>query len=297
MSRLAAFDIGTNTVRLLVIDPADGTVVRRDHRVVRLGEGVDATGRFAPAAVDRSVRGLAELREAAGDATVVAAVATSAARDAANRDEFLDRAGEVLGLRPRVISGDEEARLSFLGATGGTSGDVVGVVDVGGGSTEVVVGRNGPDYAISVDVGSVRLTERVLPERPAPRHRVDAALAWALDRLSVVAPPMTPTAVYGVGGTFTALGAIDADLPHYDRSVVHGWRLTRQRMESVVGWLASLDLAETEAIPSLEPARAPMLLGGAVTVLAVMTRLEVDAVEVRETDILDGLVMEATDRR
>lgn len=293
---LAAIDIGTNTVRLLVADASTGAPVRRAHRVVSLGEGVDATGRFLDAAVDRAVAGLTALAAEAGDAEVVAAVATSATRDAENRDRFLDRAEAALGVRPRVIGGEEEARLSFLGATGGGADGVVGVVDVGGGSTEVVVGRDGPEYAVSVDVGSVRLTERVLPERPAPSHRVDAALAWALDRLSVVSPAIEPIEVYGVGGTFTALAAIDADLAAYDPEIVHGWHLSKPRMESVVGWLASLDLAGTEAIPSLEAARAPMLLGGAVTVLATMIALGIDVVEVRETDILDGLILEAVAR-
>lgn len=285
MTRVAAFDIGTNTVRVLVAD--EGGPVLRDQRVVRLGEGVDATGRFLPEAIDRTVAGLSELVDVAGPVARVDAVATSASRDAANRDDFLDRAEAVLGVRPRVIPGSEEAGLSFRGATGGVDGPVA-VVDIGGGSTEVVVGRTEPEVAHSIDVGSVRLTERVLPERPAPTHRVDAALAWALDRLAVADVPAVEH-VIGVGGTFTALAAIDADLTRFDETVVQGHRLTRRRMESIVDWLASLDLAETEAIPSLDPLRASVLLGGAVVVLAVMRHLGASEVEVRVTDLLDAL--------
>jgi exopolyphosphatase/guanosine-5'-triphosphate,3'-diphosphate pyrophosphatase len=285
VTRVAAYDIGTNTVRVLVAD-ASGPL-HRDQRVVRLGEGVDATGRFRAEAIERALGGLAELVEAAGPVDVADAVATSASRDASNRDEFLDGAERVLGVRPRVIPGEEEARLSFRGATGGIDRRVA-VVDIGGGSTEVVVGAGTPDVAFSVDVGSVRLTERVLPERPAASHRVDAAIAWAEDRLAAAEVPRVDD-VLGVGGTFTALAAIDAGLDEFDESVVHGWELGRQSLEALVTWLASLDIAETEAIPSLDPLRASVLLGGAVTALAVMRRLGVITVEVRVTDLLDAV--------
>ncbi len=285
MTRVAAYDIGTNTVRLLVAD-ASGPLLR-DQRVVRLGEGVDATGRFRPEAIDRAVIGLAQLVAAAGPVDRVDAVATSATRDAANRDEFLERARGALGVVPRVIPGEEEARLSFRGATAGAAGRVA-VVDIGGGSTEIVVGAATPEVVHSIDVGSVRLTERVLPERPAATHRVDAALAWAIDRLAAADVPSIGRAI-GVGGTFTALAAIDADLEAFDETVVQGHELARRSLEELVTRLASLDLAATEAIPSLDPLRASVLLGGAVTALAVVRRLGVDTIEVRVTDLLDAI--------
>lgn len=285
MSRRAVFDIGTNTVRVLVVD--DSAVVLRAHRVVTLGEGVDATGRFAEAAIVRAVDGLTELRALAGDAHVVDAVATSAARDAANRHEFLDRAAVVLGLRPRVISGEEEARLSFLGATGGGDDTERMVVDIGGGSTEMVVGRHAPASAVSFDVGSVRLTERVLAARPASASEVDVALAWVAERFAD-APVGVPG--IGVGGTFTSLAAIDAGLDTYDPAVVQGWELRRDRLEDVLAWMRTRTVAETAAIPSLDPARAPVLLAGTVVALGVLRACDLDAIEVRETDLLDALV-------
>ncbi|MEX1281421.1 MAG: exopolyphosphatase [Acidimicrobiia bacterium] len=292
MNRVAAIDIGTNTVRLLVAEPGRDrrpTATLRAHRVVTLGEGVDAAGRFADAAIARALAGLGELVELAGPVERLDAVATSATRDAANRDEFLDRAAVVLGVRPRVITGDEEARLAFAGATGGGGTVPTVVIDVGGGSTEVVFGTADPDFVASVDVGSVRLTERVLPERPSAPHRVDAALGWAIGRFSIVEPLDPPGLAIGVAGTFTALAAIDADLDGHADEAVHGHRLLRTRLEGLVGRLAGLTVEETAAIPSLEAARAPALLGGAVTALAAMTHLGLDAVEVRVTDLLDAV--------
>jgi exopolyphosphatase/guanosine-5'-triphosphate,3'-diphosphate pyrophosphatase len=260
VTRVAAVDIGTNTVRLLVAEPGPGrrpAAILRAHRVVTLGEGVDASGRFADVAIARTLAGLGDLVEIAGPVDRIDAVATSATRDAANRDEFLDRAAAVLGVRPRVIAGDEEARLAFAGATGGGGTVPVVVIDVGGGSTEVVFGTAEPDLVASVDVGSVRLTERVLPERPSAPHRVDAALGWAIGRFAVVDPPAPPELAVGVAGTFTALAAVDAELDTYADEAVHGHRLLRRRLEGLVEELAGLTVDETAAIPSLEPARAP----------------------------------------
>jgi exopolyphosphatase / guanosine-5'-triphosphate,3'-diphosphate pyrophosphatase len=293
VSRVAAVDIGTNTVRLLVVESGPPSVeVVRAHRVVGLGEGVDGTGVLGEAAMERTIQGLADLVASAGHVARFDAVATSATRDAANRDEFLDRAAEVLGVRPRVISGEEEARLSFLGATGGGGRDPRVVVDVGGGSTEVVFGRLVPEYARSVELGSVRLTERALPDRPASPAMVEGALAWAAHRLGGVDLPEDGVPAIGVAGTFTTLAAIDAGLPTHDRAVVHGWALEVGRVEGMVGALAPLTVAETAAIPALEPARAPVILAGAIKVLAVMRHLDLATIEVRETDLLDTLVAE-----
>lgn len=284
--RAAVFDIGTNTVRCLVSE--DGLEVLRGHRVVRLGKGVDASGRFDPGAIDRAATGLADLMAAAGAPERVDAVATSATRDAANRDVFLARAEAVLGVRPRVIGGEVEADLSFRGATSAGLAAPVLVIDVGGGSTEFVLGDTAPEYGVSVDVGSVRLTERVIPDRPA--DNVTEALEVALDLMAPVDLPRPPATVIGVAGTFTALAAIDLHLEAYDRSLVHHHRLTVAAMEHIVEHLAGLTLQETAAIPSLEPARAPMLLGGAIVVLAALRTAGADSVIVSEHDLLDGLM-------
>lgn len=284
--RSAVFDIGTNTVRCLASD--DGVEAYRGHRVVRLGEGVDAAGAFLPKAIDRAVAGLAALMEDAGDPVRVDAVATSATRDAANRDEFLDRAEAVLGVRPRVIDGSTEADLSFRGATSAAFAHPVLVIDVGGGSTEFVLGSDRPEYAISVDVGSVRLTERVIPDRPAAN--VAQAIEAALDLMGPVSLSRPPASVIGVAGTFTALAAIDLALPSYDRAVVHHHELTVEAMERIVSHLAGLSIEQTAAIPSLEPARAPMLLGGAIVVLAALRVSGAGSAIVSEHDLLDGLM-------
>ena len=292
MSRVAAYDIGTNTVRLLVAEagePGRPVEILRINRVVGLGEGVDRNRRFLDAAIERAVAGWGELAGLAGSVEAADAVATSATRDAENRDAFLDRAEQVLGVRPRVISGEEEARLSFLGATGGGAKSPVSVIDVGGGSTEVVVGTDQPDHAVSLQIGSIRLTERVLPDRPT--DQVDAALAWAAERFSDVAFTV-PAAAIGVAGTFTALAAVDLELETYADGAVHGHDLTSAAMERLVTSLAAMTIEETAAIPSLPASRAPMLLGGAVTVLAAMRHLDLSTIEVRVTDILDGVADE-----
>ena len=286
MRRVAVFDIGTNTVRCLATE--GGVEVFRGHRVVRLGQGVDATGEFSPAAVDRAVAGLSELMEQAGTPAIVDAVATSATRDASNRDVFLDRAETVLGVRPRVIDGAVEADLSFRGASSTAFARPVLVIDVGGGSTEFVLGGDSPEYAVSVDVGSVRLTERVIPDRPA--RNVEQALEAALGLMAPVDLVRAPSSVVGVAGTFTALAAIDLELDEYDRSVVHHHELTVDAMERIVDHLAGLTVEETAAIPSLEAARAPMLLGGAVVVLAALRIAGTGSAIVSEHDLLDGLM-------
>ncbi len=292
MSSAAVFDIGTNTVRCLAF--RDGVESFRGHRVVRLGQGVDATGGFAPEAVDRAVAGLATLVREAGPCDLHDAVATSATRDASNRDLFLDRAEAVLGVRPRVIPGDEEAAFSFAGALSGFGPERPAalepalVIDVGGGSTEFVLGRAAPEYAISVDMGSVRLTERVIPERPTVR--VAEAMHEALRVFGAVDLPVAPGIVIGVAGTFTALAAIDLDLEAYDRSVVHHHTLTVVSLERIIESLAAMTVEETEAIPSLEPARAPVLLGGAIVVRAALEAAGADSVTVSEHDLLDGLM-------
>lgn len=295
--RVAAVDIGTNSVRLLVADrrPDEISAVQRRAVVTRLGREVDATGRLHPDAVAETVDTLRVYRkiiEAEG-AVSVTAVATSAVRDAQNRAVFLERVEAALGARPRAIEGDEEARLSFRGVTAGLRADgPVLVIDPGGGSTEFVIGRHEPDYVISVNTGSVRVTERHLPEHPAAEAHVAKAIADVDGSMADVRLPVRPVVVAGVGGTFTSLAAILLDLPAHDPTEVHLSRFPASDFAEIVERLASLTVEETAAIPSLDPARAPVLLGGAVVASRALAKAEADEVVVSEADILDGIVLE-----
>ena len=295
-SRLAAVDIGTNTVRLLIAEVApDGLrdVVRRTV-VVGLGRGLDATGALSEEAMGRAVAALEgfEADIAGAGVTTHRAVATSASRDAANAEEFLDRAGAALGFRPEVISGEEEAALGFAAATGAVAGDPPFlVIDPGGGSTEFVFGTGSPQYAISVDMGSVRLTDRALPDRPAPADQVERARAVAAAAFEAVAVPGDPSTVIGVAGTFTSLAAMHRVLAAHDRDLVHGTVLAMSDLEAAVAFLASLSLERTAAIPSLDPARAPVILAGAVVATEAVRRIGAMQVIVSEVDMLDGVAL------
>jgi len=294
--RLAAVDVGTNTARLLVAELAGGRVLDLERRavVVGLGTGVDASGRISEAAIERTVALLGEYRALMTGHRVerFRAVATSATRDAANASQFLDRATEVLGTRPEVIGGPEEAALSFQGAIAGLPGPgPTLVIDVGGGSTEFVVGDDAPLAATSIDIGSVRLTERLLVERPATDEEVAAATDLARRMFAPVAIPGPPVRAIGVAGTFTSLAAIHLGLASYDLARVHGSTLTVADLDHLVATLSPLTIEETAAIPSLQSDRAPVLLGGAVVVREAVRRCGLGRVTVSETDLLDGIVL------
>ena len=295
--RVGAIDIGTNTVRLLVADVADGAiaVVERRAEVVALGEGVDRWGRLADEAIARTVARLAEYRAitAAHGVERLRVVATSASRDADNSEDFLDQAERVLGVRPEVIGGDEEAALSFRGATSGLPGPgPTLVIDQGGGSTEFVVGDIEPVAFTSVDIGSVRLTERLFPDHPASDEQVAAAAAVVAAMFASVAIPLAPVRAIGVGGTFTSLAAVHLGLTAYDPTLVHGSILTVDDLDELVTTLTRLTVDETQAIPSLEPGRAPVLLGGAVVAREAARRSGLEEIIVSETDLLDGIAMQ-----
>ncbi len=300
--RVAAVDIGSNTTRLLVAEsvPA-GLFPRRvewiDRRsiVTRLGQGVDATRRLAPEAMDRTMATLeafgAALRSWRCEAA--RAVATAALRDAENREEFLERAALALGLRPEVVSGDDEAALAFTGTTGGVDADPPYlVVDLGGGSTEFVLGTDAPEQSVSVDIGSVRLTERVLGTRPVSPRDLSAARSHVADLLDrEVDLARKPATVVGVGGTFTSLAAIHLGLEVHDAEVVHGAELTRDAIHELTDDLALLSVEATAAIPSLDPARAPVILGGAVVAEMALAHVGPEVVLISERDILDGIAL------
>lgn len=311
MTRVAAIDCGTNSIRLLVADADEHgrlTDVTRLMRIVRLGQGVDATGAFAPEAIERTKVALSEYAEIIRDtgATAVRMVATSATRDASNRDDFFAMTREILGAvipgaEAEVITGDEEARLSFSGAVGeldAAEGPFV-VVDLGGGSTEVVLGDDtGVHAAYSTDVGCVRVTERCLHDDPPTAEQIDAARQFAADRLAQAfeqVPVEQARTWVGVAGTMTTLSAVAQDLPEYDPERVHLSRLSVGQLHDVANRLVSMTHDERAALGPMHPGRVDVIGGGAIvtTVLAdeLSQRAGIDELVVSEHDILDGIAM------
>lgn len=287
----AAVDIGTNSMRLLIV-AGDGTEIGRWARVTGLGKGLDSSGRLAQDAIDRTVAVLEEYGRLTTEHGVARAraVATSASRDAVNRDDFFDRAEEALGFRPELITGVEEASLSYRGATQGASGEgPYVVVDIGGGSTEFVWSTDGEVTGNSIDIGSVRLTDRLLSERPVSFDELEAA-SRHVEALFASVPVPPARTVIGVAGTWTSLAAIAQDLAVYDREQVHGWPLGRPEVERLIGLFASQTVEQTAAIPALDPARAPVILAGAVIAREAMRHLGCLEVVVSEHDLLDGVV-------
>lgn len=290
--KVGAVDIGTNSMRLLI---SDGMAeIGRWEEVTGLGRGVDDTGSLSPEGIEDSLVALARFG-ATMDAQGVErrmAIATSAARDASNRELFFDLAQSALSVRPRLVSGEEEARLAFDGATAGLSSFAhrlelpLVVSDIGGGSTELVTAEG----AVSIDIGSVRLTERAIPGRPAPPAEMATARSVLADLFSEVR--IDAGTVIGVAGTWTSLAAISQDSPRYSPDRVHGHRMTRDELESVVGSLAGKTVEETAGIPSLDPRRAPVILAGSLVAEAVMHALKTDEVMVSEHDTLDGVAMD-----
>ncbi|MGI8758022.1 MAG: exopolyphosphatase [Acidimicrobiales bacterium] len=300
---VAAVDCGTNSTRLLVGRPTgDGRMETLDRRmtITRLGAGTDVTGALAPAAMDRTLEVLRSYREVIDDHGVerVRVTATSAARDAANRDDFFAAAEEALGARPELLSGHEEARLSFLGATAEldpADGPFL-VVDIGGGSTEFAVGRGGePDGVVSVDLGCVRLTEQYLHRDPPAPEELSAALSVAeayLDDVVREVPATREAALMvGLAGTVTTVAAVELGLAHYDRDRIHHFRLTRAAAEDVFRTLATETRADRAHNPGLEAARADVIVGGCCVLVAVLRHFELAECLVSEADILDGIAL------
>lgn len=299
----AAIDCGTNSTRLLVAHPG-GPALERLMRITRLGQDVDRTRRLAPEAMDRTLTVLGEYRSVM-DRFGVGAVrmtATSAARDAENRDEFFDAAQRVVGVRPELLGGDEEGRLSFLGATAELdpeSGPWL-VVDIGGGSTELVAGpgpgRVGAPRAVrSLDVGCVRLTERMLPTDPPTPEEMEAAESYVeglLDR-SIESEPglLGARTMVGLAGTVASLAAVDQGLDEYNRDRVHHYTLRLERVRRILAELASTDSAGRRMIAGIEAERADVIVGGTIVLVVVMSRFGFDECLTSEADILDGLVL------
>ncbi|MDH6220572.1 Ppx/GppA phosphatase family protein [Streptomyces pseudovenezuelae] len=312
MTRVAAIDCGTNSVRLLVadVDPATGELVDLDRRmtIVRLGQGVDRTGRLAPEALERT---FAACREYAAiikehGAERLRFVATSATRDASNRDDFVRGVLDILGVEPEVVSGDQEAALSFTGATAELTGrdDLAKpylVVDIGGGSTEFVVGDDQVRAARSVDIGCVRMTERHLvrdgavTDPPAPDQiaAMRADIESALDLAEKTVPLREARTLVGLAGSVTTISAIAQNLPEYDSAAIHHSRISYDRVREITDSLLTSTHAEREAIPSLHPGRVDVIAAGALVLLSIMERTGAEEVVVSEHDILDGIAFMA----
>jgi exopolyphosphatase / guanosine-5'-triphosphate,3'-diphosphate pyrophosphatase len=307
VSRIGAVDIGTNSVRLLVAD-VDGSgrdakllPVERLMRITRLGQGVDRTRALHPDAIGRTVAVLREYREVLGrhGVTQLRATATSAARDASNRDAFFDEAHDALGVTPELISGDEEAHLSFLGATADLDAPAPYlVVDIGGGSTEFVLGTDAPSGLVSLDVGCVRVTEQFLESDPPAPEELSNAVATVRDLIADV-PRLVPGAadaatLVGLAGTVTTVAAIELGLAEYDPERIHHFRITRSAAEDVFRTLATESAADRAHNPGLEAGRVDVIVGGTIVLVSLMRVLGFDEMLVSEADILDGLVRSQT---
>jgi exopolyphosphatase/guanosine-5'-triphosphate,3'-diphosphate pyrophosphatase len=300
--RVAAVDLGSNSTRLLVADVADGQIheVVRRLKITRLGEGVDERGRLLPAPIARVRNVLTDFRreaEALG-AERTLAFATSAVRDAENGEAFLGEVEWSYGFQTRLLSGDDEARLTFRGVS--LARDLAGetlVLDIGGGSTELAVG--GPDglrFHDSLDLGCVRLTERFLHADPPAEEELAACASAVRTLLSERVPDeVRPEAAIGVAGTITSIAALDLRLEEYDPEKVHGQRVSRSGAAAQLERLASLPLVERRQIPALEPERAPVIVAGAVILSEVLDHFGLDGLEASERDILDGAALEAFD--
>jgi exopolyphosphatase/guanosine-5'-triphosphate,3'-diphosphate pyrophosphatase len=305
--RCAAIDIGTVSTRLLIADVREGEVaeVLRRTIITHLGEGLTETGALSGEAIARvagTVQGfLRDCAEAGVERTM--AVATSASRDAENGEELLD-ALDRLGLRPEIITGGREASLSFLGATYGLDDEDILVADIGGGSTELILGsaEDGDgertidvDSARSIDVGSRRATELFLRSDPPTRQERDAATAWMADELRPFFDGLRerPRCLIALAGTATSLSAIHLGLREYDQTAVHGSKLSGGDLVSLKDELAAMTVEERKAIPSLDPGRAGVIVAGAMILETVLALAGLDQVTVSEHDILYGMVLTA----
>ena len=302
--RVGVVDIGTNSTRLLVakIDGGALTELARRTTVTRLGEGLEASGRLSDAARARVSEALASYRGALDEhsAERVVAVATSAMRDAANGPEFRDEIERRFGLDARTISGDEEARLTFLGATAGRDPAAATlVVDIGGGSTEFVVGHPGgdPEFHLSTRLGSVRHTERHLHTDPPTAAELDALAQDARAIVEAEVPAGVRAGVdagIAVAGTATSLAAIDQELDPYDPERVHGYRLGVASCERLLARLAALTVVQRREVSGLHPDRAPTIVAGAGILLESMRACGLDEIEISENDILHGAALAAS---
>ena len=297
---LAAIDCGTNSTRLLVARGAgaDKEPLARINTITRLGRGVDRTGRLEPEAIERTAATLRDYRAVLDQHGVdrVRITATSAARDAANRDDFFAAAEEIVGVRPELLTGRQEAELSFLGATAelDPADGPFAVVDIGGGSTEFIVGTDEVEGSMSIDVGCVRFTEQYMTSDPPAPEELHACIsvtdAWMED-VAREMPAVTGAKTFvGLAGTITTMAAVELGLHEWDRDAIHHFRFRRDAIEDVFRTLATETLDDRKHNPGLEAARADVIVAGACIFVAVVRWLGVEECLVSESDILDGLV-------
>ena len=299
MTRVAAIDCGTNSIRLLIadVDQESGELADLERRmiIVRLGQGVDKTGRLAPEALERT---FAACREYAAlikeyGAERLRFVATSASRDAENRDDFVRGVLDILGVEPEVITGDQEAEFSFIGATGGLPGHEERlVVDIGGGSTEFVVGEEHVQAARSVDIGCVRLTERHTLSDPATGEQIAAVrtdIEAALDLAEESVPLREARMLVGLAGSVTTVAGIALGLDAYDSAAIHHSRISYEQVRDVTEALLRSTHEERTRISVMHPGRVDVIGAGALVLLAIMERTGAREVVVSEHDILDGI--------
>jgi exopolyphosphatase / guanosine-5'-triphosphate,3'-diphosphate pyrophosphatase len=302
---VAALDCGTNSTRLLVAHP-DGTTHVRLMRITRLGQGVDATHELNPGAIERTVDVLRQYRLVMDEAGVTKGrlVTTSAVRDARNGDVFLRAAAQAVGFPAELLSGEEEGQLAYAGATSGLppqEGDDM-VVDIGGGSTELVVQHDGVVRAFSMNVGCVRLSERFLRHDPPDDSEmtemsahVDSELAAAVRALPILSNEGIKRRLVGLAGSVTTLAALELQLPAYDSDRIHHSVLTREAVQRWCATLAAETSASRAARPSMVTGRADVIVGGACVLRQIMRRFNFDACIVSESDILDGIVLSLLD--
>lgn len=301
MTRVAGIDCGTNSVRLLVADFDGGRLVDvvRRMEIVRLGQGVDRTGRLAPDALARTGKALADyaaqIRELKAER--VRMVATSATRDAQNAAEFHEMVAQTLGVEPEVITGEQEAHLSFTGAVRGLPSDAEPpflAVDIGGGSTEFVLGVTDAEAAVSVDVGCVRMTERHLHHDPPTKAEVAAAeadISAAVDRALATVPGRQARTLVGLAGSVTTIAGIALDLPEYDPDVIHHARIGYPAVARVTADLLTSTREQRLAIAVMHPGRADVIAAGALVLRIAMERVGAGSVIASEHDILDGIAL------
>jgi exopolyphosphatase/guanosine-5'-triphosphate,3'-diphosphate pyrophosphatase len=301
MTAVAAIDIGTNSTRVLVARPVDGRldILDRVMTITRLGQDVGRTGRLSDEAVERTLACLRGYREIIDrhDVRAIRVATTSASRDASNRDEFFAAVEDVVGVRPELLSGDEEGRVSFLGATSDLD-PALGpflVVDIGGGSTEFIAGTDHVEGVMSIDVGCVRLTEKFLEHDPPQPEELTAAISFADAYLEDVQRELPgggdARTLVGLAGTITTVAAVEIGLAEYDRDRIHHFRLTRDAAEDVFRTLATEARADRLHNPGLEAARADVIVGGCCVLVALFRRFGFDEMIVSEADILDGLAL------
>ena len=297
---LAAIDCGTNSTRLLVArgSGADKLAVARVNTITRLGSGVDRTGRLDPAAIDRTTDVLQQYRDILDQHGVdrVRMTATSAARDAENRDDFFAAAEKVVGVRPELLTGDEEAELSFRGATAEldpADGPFL-VVDIGGGSTEFILGTEEVEAAKSIDIGCVRLTEQYIESDPPAPEELHACISVTESWLDDVAREMPGVGAartfVGLAGTVTTMAAVELGLHEWNRDAIHHFRFRRDAIEDVFRTLATEPLEDRKHNPGLEALRADVIVAGSCIFVAIVRWLGAEECLVSEADILDGLV-------